>query len=75
MDDLILTGNDSELCEEFKDSIKREFEMTDLGKICYVLGVDQNKYVVEVLSRYGLEDCNHVNNLMLPGIKLSNEME
>ncbi|KAG7561531.1 Zinc finger CCHC-type superfamily [Arabidopsis thaliana x Arabidopsis arenosa] len=86
VDDLIFTGNDSVMCEEFKASMKREFEMTDLGKMCYFLGVEvvqsengiflcQKKYAAEVLSRYGMEDCNPVNNPMVPGTKLSKDME
>lgn len=35
VDDLIFTGNDASMCEDFKTSMKREFEMTDLGKMCY----------------------------------------
>lgn len=33
VDDLIITGNSRNMCEEFKSSMKLEFDMTDLGKI------------------------------------------
>lgn len=40
VDDLIYTGNDVELCEKFKESMKLEFDMSDLGKMKYFLGVE-----------------------------------
>ena len=40
VDDLIFTGNDACLIEKFKCSMKSEFEMTDLGKMRYFLGVE-----------------------------------
>ena len=39
MDDLIYTGNDSAMIENFKQSMMLEFEMTDLGKMHYFLGL------------------------------------
>lgn len=38
VDDLIFTGNDEEMCAEFKASMKKRFEMTDLGRMSYFLG-------------------------------------
>lgn len=78
VDDLIFTSNNSIMVNEFKESMEREFEMTDLGKMKYFLGVEirqssngihigQRKYVEEVLKRFGLESCNGVKNPMVPG--------
>jgi len=39
VDDLIFTSNDASLIKEFKCSMKFEFEMMDLGKMRYFLGV------------------------------------
>lgn len=39
VDDLIYTGNDSAMIENFKQSMMLEFEMTDLGKMHYFLGI------------------------------------
>ena len=60
MDDLIFTGDIS--VDEFKKSMKTEFEMTDLGMVKYFLGIEviqsedgifinQTKYVNDVLKR------------------------
>lgn len=40
VDDLIYTGNNVEMMEEFKKSMMEEFEMTDLGLMNYFLGVE-----------------------------------
>lgn len=59
VDDLIFTGNDEFTLAEFKQSMMLEFDMTDLGKMKYFLGVEvkqisdgifisQQKYVLEV---------------------------
>lgn len=40
VDDFIFTGNDGKMIEEFKRSMKQEFEMSDLGKKKHFLGVE-----------------------------------
>jgi len=39
VDDLIFTMNDNNMCEEFK-KMMLEFDMSDLGKIRYFLGIE-----------------------------------
>lgn len=84
VDDLIFTGNDIGICEKFKSSMKLEFDMTDLGKMKYFLGVEiqqssegihmcQRKYAQEVLDRFGMKNCNSVKNPIVPGTKLTKE--
>ena len=45
VDDVIFTGIDDYLIEQFKTVMKEEFEMTDMGFLRYFLGieVDQNE--------------------------------
>ena len=40
VDDLIFTGNEHSLIGEFKEAMKNEFEMTDLGLLKYFLGIE-----------------------------------
>ena len=60
-----------------------EFEMLDLERMRYFLGIQilqhthgifmcQRKYVQDVLSRFGMKDCNAVKNPIVPSTKLSN---
>lgn len=82
VDDLIYTGNDENMCNEFKLSMQKEFEMTDLGKLKFFLGVEvhqskngihlcQKKYAKEVLERFDMWNCNAVKNPIVPGTVLS----
>jgi hypothetical protein len=81
VDDLIYTGNDELMVSKFKDSMKHEFDMTDLGKIRYFLGlevlqkstgvfINQKKYASEVLQRFEMDRSNSVHNPIFPGCKL-----
>ena len=40
VDDLIFTGNDEVMMSEFKSSMLREFDVSDLGKIRFFLGIE-----------------------------------
>ena len=40
VDDLVFTGNEKVVIGEFKEVMKSEFEMTDLGLLKYVLGIE-----------------------------------
>ena len=84
VDDLIFTGNDETLFSSFKHSMMKEFEMTDLGRMRYFLGLEvlqrsdgtfvcQKKYAQEVLERFNMADCNVVFNPIVPGFKLDED--
>jgi Reverse transcriptase (RNA-dependent DNA polymerase) len=36
----VLTGNDSVEMKRLKASLAKEFEMKDLGELCYFLGIE-----------------------------------
>jgi hypothetical protein len=40
VDDLLVTGSDSNEIEKFKLTMNKEFEMTDLGSLSYFLGME-----------------------------------
>jgi hypothetical protein len=58
-----------------------EFDMTDIGKIIYFLGIkitqrsygifiSQRKYTLDVLERFGMSKSNSVLNPIVSGCKL-----
>lgn len=71
VDDLIMTGTSVSVIVKFKGELIREFDMTDLGKLSYYLGLEveqekgcieikQRAYAKKVLQRAGLRECNAV---------------
>ena len=60
VDDLLITGNNEEEISSFKDKMKYEFKMIDLGLLSYFLGIQfkqtpigivmhQSKYATDIL--------------------------
>jgi len=58
-----------------------EFDMSDLEKMCYFLGIEvsqragdifisQEKYIAEVLDRFQMKNCNSASTLMDARMKL-----
>jgi hypothetical protein len=84
VDDLIFTGNDQKLFDNFKISMEKNFAMTDLGRMRYFLGIEvkqtkegifmhQQKYACEILNRFNMENCNNVCNPIVSGNKLKKD--
>jgi hypothetical protein len=84
VDDLIFTGNNESMFEKFKKSMMAEFDMPDLGKMRYFLGIkvlqtndgifiSQRKYAHEILERFHMGECNSVKNPIVPGFKLTRD--
>ncbi|GJR91010.1 ribonuclease H-like domain-containing protein [Tanacetum coccineum] len=69
VDDIVLTASSSDLLPRIIRSLHQEFAMTDLGSLNYFLGISitrdssgmflsQKKYVVEILERASMVNCN-----------------
>jgi hypothetical protein len=82
VDDLVFTGNDLEMLHEFKLSMMKEFEMTDMGELHHFLGIEvtqsnkgvfisQESYAKEILKKFNMADCNPVSTPCITGLKLS----
>ena len=82
VDDMIYTGN--MLLDEFKEAMKCEFEMTDLGLMKYFLGIEveqkhdgifisQQKYATDVLKKFRMENCKPADTPIAFGTKLSKQ--
>jgi hypothetical protein len=80
VDDLFLTGAEK-LITECKRKLAAEFEMKDLGMMHYFLGLEvwqrsdgiflnQGKYAVEILKRFGMSDCKAMATPMVSNLKL-----
>lgn len=81
VDDLILTGSDMNEIEAFKSQMMSEFEMSDLGKLTYFLGMEftevaeglvmhQKKYASDILKRFNMMSCNPSSSPAETNVKL-----
>ena len=70
VDDIILGAKTEKQLQEIKDELSKEFEIKDLGKLKYFLGmkvvqdeasksiwIGQPAYTEDVLKRFGMENC------------------
>ncbi|KAJ0566228.1 putative RNA-directed DNA polymerase [Helianthus annuus] len=84
VDDLILASSSMRLISDFKESMKKEFEMTDMGCLHYFLGMEvsyengniilsQKKYMRSLLEKFRMTSCNTVSTPMEYGLKLSKD--
>jgi hypothetical protein len=75
VDDLLVTGSNELLVEEFKQEMMNVFEMTDLGLMTYFLGMEvkqsknevficQKKYAKEILKKFQMEECKATSTPM-----------
>ena len=81
VDDIIVTGNDNEEIKRVKQSLKDEFDIKDLGKLSYFLGIEiahsskglflsQRKYVLDLLKETGKIGAKPAGTPMETNIKL-----
>ncbi|KAH9706546.1 hypothetical protein KPL70_012251 [Citrus sinensis] len=86
VDDLIFTGSNPSLFEEFKRVMIKEFEMTDIGLMAYYLGIEvkqkeecifisQESYAKEILKKFKMNDCKPISTPVECGVKLSKHDE
>ena len=78
-----MTGEEK-LISECKKKLVTKFEMKDLGMMHYFLGLEvwqfpdeiflnQGKYAVEILKRFGMMDCKAMNTPIVTNLNLLND--
>ena len=81
VDDLIYMGTNGKMVEDFKKSMKEEFEMIDLGLMKYFLDIQvkqssgeitlcQEKYIDNLLKKFHMENCKPMDTSMAANLKL-----
>ncbi|GJR23762.1 ribonuclease H-like domain-containing protein [Tanacetum coccineum] len=84
VDDIIITGNNSSEIDKFKEFLRTKFMIKDLGNLKYFLGIEvintdkgiclnQRKYVLDLLSDYGMLACKPARTPMISKLSVSNE--
>ena len=83
LDDLSLIGKEN-IIIECKKKLATKFEMKYLGTMHYFLGLEvwqfpdeiflnQGKYTIDILKRFGMLDCKEINTSMVKNLKLLND--
>ncbi|GJR00148.1 retrovirus-related pol polyprotein from transposon TNT 1-94 [Tanacetum coccineum] len=86
VDDIIFAASTSELCDLFAKIMCSKFKMLMMGKISFFLGqqifqnprgffINQSKYALESLQKYGFESCDPVDTPMVKKSKLDEDKE
>ncbi|KAH9651886.1 retrovirus-related pol polyprotein from transposon RE1 [Citrus sinensis] len=84
VDDILVTGPDSSVLEEFVAKLSKVFALKDLGLLAYFLGVEvcythhgmhlsQTKYIKDLLSRASMQDCKGTDTPFSTGLKLERQ--
>ena len=82
VDDLIFTGINPSMFEDFKKAMTKEFEMIDIGLMAYYLGIEvkqmedeifisQEGYAKDILEKFKMLNSNLVSTPLECGVKLS----
>ncbi|XP_062186676.1 uncharacterized mitochondrial protein AtMg00810-like [Phragmites australis] len=82
VDDLVITGTEEAEVEAFKAQMKATFQMSDLGLLCFYLGIEvrqdnagitlrQAHYAKRIVELGGMDGCNPAHTPMEERLKLS----
>ena len=74
VDDMVVAGKDHARVQNFKKDLARHMEITDLGELHYILGIqvkrdrvaciislNQTTYIHDILERFGMQNSNPVS--------------
>nr|GFB91206.1 uncharacterized mitochondrial protein AtMg00810-like [Tanacetum cinerariifolium] len=86
VDDIIFAASTPELCDLFANLMCSKFKMSMMGKISFFLGlqisqshrgifINQSKYALELLKKYGFKSCDPVDTPMVEKSKLDEDKE
>ncbi|GKB71162.1 retrovirus-related pol polyprotein from transposon TNT 1-94 [Tanacetum coccineum] len=86
VDDIIFAASTPELCDLFAKIMCSKFKMSMMGKISFFLGlqifqnprgifINQSKYALESLKKYGFDSCDPVDTPMVEKSKMDEDKE
>ncbi|GJW02786.1 retrovirus-related pol polyprotein from transposon TNT 1-94 [Tanacetum coccineum] len=86
VDDIIFASTKLDLCETFSKIICSKFQMSMMGKLSFFLGLqifqsprgiflNQSKYTLESLKKYGMETCEPADTPMVEKSKLDEDTQ
>ncbi|GJZ93436.1 retrovirus-related pol polyprotein from transposon TNT 1-94 [Tanacetum coccineum] len=84
VDDIIFASTDPSLCETFSEIMCSKFKMSMMGKMSFFLGLqisqsprgillNQSKYALDIIKKYGMETSDPVDTPMVEKSKLDED--
>ncbi|GJU80442.1 copia protein [Tanacetum coccineum] len=84
VDDIFFASTNLIFCDKFANIMSKRFKMSMIGQILFFLGlqisqslrgifINQSKYALEMLKKYGLEKCDAVDIPMVEHSKLDED--
>ncbi|GKA96507.1 retrovirus-related pol polyprotein from transposon TNT 1-94, partial [Tanacetum coccineum] len=84
--DIIFASTDPTLCETFSEIMCSKFNMSMMGKMSFFLGLqisqsprgiflNQSKYALEIIKKYGMETSDPVDTPMVEKSKLDEDLQ
>lgn len=81
VDDIIITGNDGKIIDEFVTQLNVKFSLKDLGRLHYFLGIEvtytsqgiflaQKKYIIELLQNASIDESKSFPTPMVSSCRL-----
>ncbi|GJY10810.1 retrovirus-related pol polyprotein from transposon TNT 1-94 [Tanacetum coccineum] len=86
VDDIIFASTKPDLCETFSKIMCSKFQMSMMGKLSFFLGLqisqsprgiflNQSKYALESIKKYGMKTCEPTDTPMVEKSKLNEDLE
>nr|GEY52460.1 retrovirus-related Pol polyprotein from transposon TNT 1-94 [Tanacetum cinerariifolium] len=84
VDDIIFASTDPKSCDMFSNETSLKFQMSMTGKMSFFLGlqvsqspggifINQSKFALEILKKFGMDSCDSVDTPMVNRLKLDED--
>ncbi|GJW11845.1 retrovirus-related pol polyprotein from transposon TNT 1-94 [Tanacetum coccineum] len=84
VDDIIFALTDPKACDIFSDEMSSKFQLSMMGKMSFFLGlqisqnpggifINQSKFALEILKKFGMDSCDPVDTPMVDRLKLDED--
>nr|GEX09862.1 hypothetical protein [Tanacetum cinerariifolium] len=84
VDDIIFSSTDSKACDRFSNEMSSKFQMSMIGQMSFFLGLqvsqspggiflNQFKFALEILKKFGTDSCDSVDTPMVDRLKLDED--
>nr|GEW88752.1 retrovirus-related Pol polyprotein from transposon TNT 1-94 [Tanacetum cinerariifolium] len=84
VDDIIFASTDPQACDMFSNEMSSKFQISMMGQLLFFLGlqvsqspggifINQSKFALEILKKFGMDSCDSVDTPMVDRLKLDED--